>query len=185
MTGSDDGDPSPVWIRCPVVLVGMMGAGKTAVGQRLATRLGVPFHDADVEIERLMGSTISEMFARRGEAFFRAEEHRIILQLLHEFPAVLATGGGAFINTKTRAAIQHGGVSIWLRCRLDTLVKRTKKCTVRPLLQTSDPAEILGSLMVQRHRYYSEADITVDNDEEMIDLTAFNVLQALVECQPR
>jgi shikimate kinase len=145
-----------------VVLVGMMGSGKSSIGRRLAARLGVPFVDADAEIEaRAGGMTIAEIFERHGEPYFRAGEARVIANLLEHGPQVLATGGGAFMNRDTRAAIHLKGVSIWLKAELDVLMKRIKRRSDRPLLKTGDPAATLTALIAERYPVYAEADLTV------------------------
>lgn len=145
-----------------VVLVGMMGSGKSSIGRRLAARLGVPFVDADAEIEaRAGGMTIAEIFERHGEPYFRAGEARVIARLLDQGPQVLATGGGAFMNHDTRATIRLKGVSIWLKAELDVLMKRIKRRGDRPLLKTGDPAATLTALMAERYPVYAEADLTV------------------------
>jgi shikimate kinase len=145
-----------------VVLVGMMGSGKSSIGRRLAARLGVPFVDADAEIEaRAGGMTIAEIFERHGEPYFRAGEARVIANLLDHGPQVLATGGGAFMNRDTRAAIHLKGVSIWLKAELDVLMKRIKRRGDRPLLKTGDPAATLTALIAERYPVYAEADLTV------------------------
>jgi shikimate kinase len=145
-----------------VVLVGMMGSGKSSIGRRLAARLGVPFIDADAEIEaRAGGMTIAEIFERHGEPYFRAGEARVIANLLEHGPQVLATGGGAFMNRDTRAAIHLKGVSIWLKAELDVLMKRIKRRGDRPLLKTDDPAATLTALIDERYPVYAEADLTV------------------------
>jgi len=163
-----------------VVLVGLMGAGKTSIGRRLAARLGLPFHDADIEIEMAAGCSISELFARFGEAEFRAGERRVIRRLLAGEPMVLATGGGAFMDAETRAAIRRDGVSLWLRAPLATLVRRVAQRSHRPLLAGGDPAAILQGLMDKRHPVYAEADIVVDCGDESPDHTTSRVLDALV-----
>ena len=182
---SADWNVRPIWMRRPIVLVGMMGAGKTSVGQRLADRLGVPFHDADAEIERAAGMTIGDIFELRGEASFRSDERRIILKLLQHCPGVLATGGGAFVNAETRTAIRDSGISVWLRCQLVTLVSRTKTDMDRPLLRNGNANEVLASLIVQRRKFYGEANIIIDNDGDLIERTVQNALQALAEQQLR
>jgi len=146
-----------------VVLVGMMGAGKSSIGRRLAARLGVPFVDADTEIEKAAGMTIPEIFAAHGEPYFRAGETRVIARLLDSGPQVLATGGGAFMNPETRAAIRDKGVSVWLRATVDVLVRRIKRRNDRPLLKNGDPAETLRRLIDERYPTYAEADITVES----------------------
>ena len=162
-----------------VALVGMMGVGKTNVGRRLATRLGLPFRDADAEIERDAGCSIAEMFARDGEAEFRRRERQIIARLLAEVPMVLATGGGAFMDAETRRAMQDKAVSIWLRCDLPLLLRRLAACTDRPLLRDGDPEEILRRLMALRHPVYAEADLAFDSMDEDPDATTARVHAAL------
>ncbi len=162
-----------------LVLVGLMGAGKTSIGRRLALRLGLPFRDADHEIEQAAGCSISDFFAAHGEAEFREGERRVIRRLLAGPPCVLATGGGAFMDPATRAAIRDGGVSVWLRCRLATLVRRTAHRSHRPLLRQGDPETILARLMEERHPVYAEADLTVDCGDDSPEITTARVLEAL------
>jgi shikimate kinase len=144
-----------------VVLVGMMGSGKSSIGRRLAARLAIPFVDADSEIEQAAGMTIPEIFEQHGEPYFRAGEARVIARLLDHGPQVLATGGGAFMNGDTRMAIRQKAVSIWLKAELDVLMKRIKRRTDRPLLKNGDPAATLTALMAERYPVYAEADLTV------------------------
>ena len=145
-----------------IVLVGMMGSGKSSIGRRLAARLAVPFADADAEIEAAHdGMTIPEIFDKYGEPYFRAGEARVIARLLENGPQVLATGGGAFMNRDTRAAIGQKGVSVWLKAELDVLMKRIKRRGDRPLLKTDDPAATLTALIAQRYPVYAEASLTV------------------------
>ena len=167
-----------------LVLVGLMGAGKTSIGRRLAARLGLPFRDADAEIELAAGCTIPELFSRYGEADFRNGERRVIRRLLAGDPLVLATGGGAFMDADTRAAIREDAVSVWLRCSLPTLVRRVSGRQNRPLLRDGDPAEILGALMEKRHPTYAEADLVVDCGDEPPDHTTAKVLEALDRWRP-
>ncbi len=162
-----------------LVLVGLMGAGKSSVGRRLAGRLGLPFRDADAEIERAAGCTIAELFARYGERAFREGERRVISRLLAEGPFVIATGGGAWMDPATRAAVRHNGVAIWLRARLPVLVRRVATRQTRPLLAGGDPAEILQALMAQRHPVYAEADLVVESGDDALDVTVTRVLEAL------
>jgi len=162
-----------------IVLVGLMGAGKTSVGRRMAARLGLPFRDADAEIELAAGCSIPELFRRYGERDFRDGERRVIRRLLAGEPLVLATGGGAFMDPGTRAAIRAAAVSVWLRARLATLLRRVATRSNRPLLHNGDPAEILGRLLEQRHPIYAEADIVVDCGDEPLEYTMNKVLQAL------
>ncbi len=144
-----------------VVLVGLMGAGKSSVGRRLAKRLGLAFFDADQEIERAADSSIGEIFARHGEEAFRAGERRVIARLLDGPPHILATGGGAFMDPETRAAIRQQVISVWLRADLDVLLERVLRRDNRPLLKQGDPREILSRLMTERDPTYALADITV------------------------
>ncbi len=167
-----------------LVLVGLMGAGKTSIGRRLALRLGMPFRDADAEIEQAAGCSIAELFARYGEPAFREGERRVIRRLLEGPPLVLATGGGAFMDTETRAMVRGQATSVWLRCSLATLVRRTSARTHRPLLQVGDPARVLASLMEQRHPIYAEADIVVDCGEDSPETTTGRVLDALHAWSP-
>ena len=146
-----------------VVLVGLMGAGKTSVGRRLADALRVPFRDSDDEIVAAAGMDIPDIFSTLGEAAFRLGERRVIARLLEAAPHVLATGGGAFMNAETRAMIAERAVSVWLRADLDTLVERTARRADRPLLRDGDPRAILGRLMAERHPIYAEADIVIDS----------------------
>ncbi|MEQ8827075.1 MAG: shikimate kinase [Parvibaculum sp.] len=145
-----------------IVLVGLMGAGKTTVGRRLARRLDLAFVDADAEIEEAAGETIPEIFERRGEAAFRAGERRVIARLLSGPPQVLATGGGAYMDPVTRANIAARGISIWLKADLDILMKRVGKRGDRPLLQNGDPRATMQRLMEERYPVYAEADITIE-----------------------
>src|SRR5438552_3422577 len=149
--------------RRSVVLVGMMGAGKSSIGRRVALRMGIPFVDADAEIEKAAQMTIPELFSRRGEGEFRAGEARVIVRLLESGPQVLATGGGAFMNADTRAAIAAKGVSIWLKAELDVLMKRIKRRHDRPLLKTDDPGATLRRLIDERYPMYALADLTVQS----------------------
>ncbi|MCC6718415.1 MAG: 3-dehydroquinate synthase, partial [Acetobacteraceae bacterium] len=167
-----------------IVLVGLMGAGKTSIGKRLAARLGLPFRDADIEIEAAAGCTIPEIFARYGEAAFRDGERRVIRRLLAGDPLVLATGGGAFMDPDTRAAVRHDATSVWLRASLPILLRRVAGRTHRPLLNAGNPAEILRRLMDQRHPIYAEADLVVDCSDENPDHTTSLVLDALTAWAP-
>jgi len=164
-----------------VVLVGMMGAGKSSIGRRLALRLGVPFVDADAEIEKAAQMTIPELFDRRGEAEFRTGEARVILRLLESGPQVLATGGGAFMNADTRAAIGAKGISIWLKAELEVLMKRIKRRYDRPLLRTDDPGATLRALMDERYSVYALADLTVHSREVPHDKIVDEIVSVLAE----
>ncbi len=144
-----------------IVLIGLMGSGKTSNGRRLAQMLNLPFVDADAEIEAAAGMSISEIFVRHGEPYFRDGERRVMARLLNEGPRVLATGGGAFMNEETRARIAESGISIWLKADLDVLWRRVRKRSHRPLLQGEDPEQTLRALLEQRYPVYARADITV------------------------
>ena len=164
-----------------VVLVGLMGAGKTSIGRRLAARLGLPFRDADAEIELAAGCTIPELFSRYGESDFRAGERRVIRRLLSGDPLVLAFGGGAFMDPETRAVVREEAVSVWLRCTLPVLLRRVAGRDNRPLLADGDRAEILQRLMDARHQVYAEADVIVDCGDESPDATTQRVLNVLLD----
>lgn len=165
--------------RRSIVLVGMMGAGKSSVGRKLASKLALAFVDADAEIEAAAGMSIPDIFETRGEAEFRAGEARVIARLLETGPQVLATGGGAFMNSDTRAAIRAKGVSIWLRADFDVLMKRIKRRSDRPMLKTDDPAATLRALIAQRYPVYAEADITIDSRDVLHDVIVDEILDAL------
>jgi shikimate kinase len=162
-----------------VALVGLMGAGKSAIGRRLAHRLGLPFVDADVEIEAAAGCTIEEFFDRYGEAEFRAGERRVIQRLLDGAPIVLATGGGAFMDPQTRALMRERAITIWLRAELPLLVERVARRGNRPLLKNDDPAAVLQRLMSVRYPIYAEADIIVDSRDAPAERTTDDVAAAL------
>lgn len=148
----------------PVVLIGLMGAGKTSVGRRMAARLGAPFVDSDEEIEEAARMTVAEIFSNMGEPAFRDGERRVIARLLDRGPQVIATGGGAWMNAETRAAIRSRDAAVvWLRAELETLLERVGRKATRPLLAKGDPREILSGLMAARHPVYAEADLTVDS----------------------
>ena len=164
-----------------LVLVGLMGAGKSTVGRRLAQTLQLPFRDADHEIEAAAGMTIPEIFAIHGEDHFRDGERRVIARLLQEGPIVLATGGGAFMNDETRLRIAEHGVSLWLKADLDVLMRRVRKRTTRPLLQNPDPEGTMRRLMEVRYPVYATADITVDSHEAPHDRVVADIVKALGE----
>ena len=162
-----------------IVLVGLMGAGKSSIGRRLGAGLGCPFVDADREIEKAAGCAIEEIFERHGEAAFRDGERRVIARLLGDNRQVLATGGGAFMDPRTRAAIRERGISVWLRADLDLLVRRTGRRDNRPLLKGKDRRVILQELIEERYPVYAEADVAVDIDDSPPDVTTGRVRQAL------
>ncbi|WP_066477225.1 shikimate kinase [Bosea sp. WAO] len=150
-----------------VVLVGMMGSGKSSVGKRLGTRLGLPFVDADTEIETAAGMSIPDIFAQRGETEFRDGERRVIARILAtRSPLVLATGGGAYMNADTRARIAEFGISVWLKADADVLMRRVRKRSNRPLLRTADPEGTMRRLLAEREPVYSQADITVISSDD-------------------
>jgi shikimate kinase len=162
-----------------IVMVGMMGAGKSAIGRRLALRLGLPFVDADAEIEQAANASINEIFEQHGEAYFRDGERRVIRRLLDETPKVLATGGGAFINNETRAAIHESGVSIWLKADRELILSRVKRRSNRPLLKTDDPGAVIDRLLLERSPIYAEADIHVQSRDVVHDVVIDEILVRL------
>jgi shikimate kinase len=165
--------------RRSIVLVGMMGSGKSSVGRRLAARIGIPFVDADAEIEKAAGMSITDIFAVRGEAEFRSGETRVIRRVLQGGPQVLSTGGGAFMDPETRAAVAASGISIWLNAEFDILMKRIRRRHDRPLLKTSDPGATLRKLMVERDPIYALADLIVESRDEPHDKIVDDIIRAL------
>jgi len=169
-----------------IVLIGLMGAGKTAVGRRLANRLDLPFVDADTEIEVAAGQSIPEIFAEHGEAYFRQGERKVIARLLEAGPQVLSTGGGAYMNADTRANIRARGVSVWLKAELRVLMKRVGRRDNRPLLAGTDPETVMQKLMAERYPVYAEADLTVESREvphEVIVTAVVDALAAKLGCK--
>jgi shikimate kinase len=166
-----------------LVLVGLMGAGKSSIGRRLAEKLDLPFVDADQEIEAAAGKSIPEIFADHGEPYFREGERRVISRLLENGAQVLATGGGAFMNDETRAAIAAHGISIWLRADLPLLMKRVMKRSDRPLLKADDPESVMRRLMEQRYPVYATADITIDSRDAQHAQMVNEVLRQLARWQ--
>lgn len=164
-----------------IVLVGLMGAGKSCVGRRIAQQLDIPFVDADAEVEEAAGCSIADIFERYGEEEFRDGERRVIARLLEGPPSVLATGGGAFIDPQTRDLIKKNAVSVWLRADLDTLVDRTSGRSHRPLLNGGNPRDVLSNLMDVRYPIYAEADVTVDTGPDSANVTCGRVINALLE----
>ena len=162
-----------------VVLVGMMGAGKSTIGRRLSARLRLRFLDADIEIEAAAGMSIPDIFETHGEAYFRDGEARVIARLLDSGPAVLATGGGAFMREETRSRIRDKAVSVWLKADADTIMKRVKRRADRPLLQTADPAATIGRLIEERHPVYELADITIPSRDILHDKIVEECMAAL------
>lgn len=164
----------------PIVLIGMMGAGKTTVGRRLAARLGRHFVDSDEEIEKAAGMTIEEIFRTRGEADFRAGEVRVISRLLQDRGIVLGTGGGAFVNLETRALVKRTAVSVWIKADFELLFQRVSRRSNRPLLKTANPRETLQALIEARYPIYGEADVTVISRDVPQDQVATEVIDALI-----
>ncbi|MGQ0671519.1 MAG: shikimate kinase [Hyphomicrobium sp.] len=162
-----------------LVMVGLMGCGKSAVGRRLAGRLSLPFIDADEEIEKAAGKSINDIFSEHGEAHFREGERKVIARLLGQGAQVLATGGGAFINAETRANIRNNGISIWLKADLPVLMKRVAKRDTRPLLKSGDPEATMRKLIEVRYPVYAEADITIESRDVAHEVIVSDVLQAL------
>jgi len=162
-----------------IVFVGLMGAGKTAIGRKVATMLDLPFLDSDHEIETASRMTIPDLFARYGEPEFRALEQRVILRILESGPQVLSTGGGAYMNEQTRQAIAAHGVSVWLKADIDTLMDRVAKKQNRPLLKNADPRAVMARLMDERYPYYAQADVTVVTRDERKEVIANEVIEAL------
>lgn len=163
----------------PLVLVGLMGCGKSSIGKRLAARLSLPFIDADEEIERVAQKSITEIFADHGEEFFRDREAKVIARLLGSGPQVLATGGGAFITAETRQKIREAGVSIWLHAELPVLMRRVGKRDTRPLLKSGDPEQVMRNLMAARYPIYAEADITIESRDIPHDSIVAEIIAAL------
>jgi len=162
-----------------LVMVGMMGAGKSSVGRRLAARLGMPFVDADAEIEKAANASISEIFERHGENYFRDGERRVIQRLLDGQPKVLATGGGAFVNPETRTIIKSGAISIWLKADRDVLLSRVRRRSNRPLLKTPDLDSVLERLIAERDPHYAEATIHVQSRDVAHEVVVSDILKSL------
>ena len=162
-----------------IVLVGIMGAGKSTVGKILADRLGMRFIDADQEIERAAGCTITDFFEKYGEVEFRKGEERVISRILAGEPCVLATGGGAFMSEATRLLIKKMATSVWLRVSFEVLAKRLEKRSDRPLLQTTDPQQTLKALIKKRYPIYNDADFIVDAENDGVDITVSKVVECL------
>ncbi len=162
-----------------VVLVGMMGCGKSAIGRRLAGRLALPFVDADEEIEKAAGKSIEDIFADHGEPYFREGERKVVARLLRAGPQVLATGGGAFMSEETRNAIAEFGISIWLKAELPLLVRRVGKRGNRPLLKVDDPEVVLRDLMAKRYPVYATADLTIESRDVPHEVIVGEILDRL------
>ena len=175
----------PDWLQGKfIVLVGLMGAGKTKLGRIIASSFGLPFLDADEEIELAAGCSIQEIFDRFGEKYFRDGERRVIQRILSEAPAVLSTGGGAFMNEETQVEISKHGVAVWLRADLDLLVRRTERRSGRPLLNKGNGREILAGLIDERYPVYAKADFAVDVSDEPASETAKRIMRELKNHPP-
>ena len=168
-----------------IVLVGLMGAGKTTIGRKLAQRLGMRFVDADEEIERAAGLSVSAIFTTYGEAEFRSGERRVIARLLQEPPLVLATGGGAFMDPATRAQIAEHAISVWLKADIDLLAKRVARRNTRPLLNNGNQRETLERLMAERYPVYAQADITIEAKDQPQSVTVQTITDALARFRAR
>jgi shikimate kinase len=166
-------------LKKPLVMVGLMGAGKTKVGGMLAKSLDLPFVDADQEIEAAAGCSVADIFERHGEPAFRDLERKVLARLLSEELRVIAPGGGAVMNEETAALVWDKSTSIWLKADLDILVERTSRNNKRPLLKNGNPREILAGLMEKRHPVYANAEVIVDTDESEIEYTLQKLLMAL------
>lgn len=168
-----------------IVLVGMMGAGKTALGSELARRLHVPFTDTDTEIETAAAMSIAEIFARDGEAFFRDREAQVIARILRDSPRVISTGGGAWMQDRNRAAIRAAGLSVWLACDLETLWNRVRQRSTRPLLKTADPRGTLARLLAERDPVYAQADLVFPaRSGDSVEAAARRLLSAIRAADP-
>ncbi|MDC0196050.1 shikimate kinase [Gammaproteobacteria bacterium] len=175
----------PYWLQDKfIILVGLMGAGKTKLGRIIASSMNLPFIDTDAEIEEAAGYSIQEIFDRFGEAYFRDGERRVIKRLLGDQPAVLATGGGAYMDEQLRKIMSEHGIVIWLRADLDLLVKRTKHRSSRPLLNKGDTREILSGLMAKRYPVYVKSEIIIDVSEEPASKTATRIIDLLTNHNP-
>jgi len=164
----------------PIVLVGMMGAGKTTVGRRLAAKLGRHFVDSDEEVEKAAGMTIEDIFKAHGEADFRAGEVRVIARLLKDRDLVLGTGGGAFVNNETRALVKSSALSVWIKADFELLFSRVQRRSNRPLLKTPNPRQTLQDLIDKRYPIYAEADVTIVSRDVPQDQVATEVIEALL-----
>ena len=169
----------PAWTGKPIVLVGLMGVGKSTVGRRVAGRLGLPFVDADAEIEAAAGMTVAEIFEKFGEPYFRDGERRVIARLVDGTPKVIATGGGAFVNDETRALILAQAITVWLDASPKVLADRVRRRDTRPLLRGRDPYQVLSDLAEQRNPIYAEAPIRIASDQAPHETAVAAILKAL------
>jgi shikimate kinase len=167
-----------------IILVGLMGAGKTKLGRIIASSVNLPFIDTDIEIEKAAGYSIQEIFDRFGEAYFRDGERRVIERILHEQPAVLATGGGAYMDEQVRNTMRKYGITIWLRADLDLLVQRIKHRSGRPLLNKGSKRKILSGLIAKRYPVYAQSEIIVDVSDEPASKTAKRIVGLLMSYSP-
>lgn len=168
-----------------IVLIGMMGAGKTAIGSEIARRLRVPFTDVDAEIEAAAAMSISEIFARDGEAFFRDRETQVLARILHAAPGLVSTGGGAWMRPENRDLIASRGLSVWLNCDLETLWQRVRQRSTRPLLKTPDPKGTLAALIAERYPVYASAELTFDaRPQDSIEAAATRLIAAIRTADP-
>lgn len=181
MTATPHTDTPLLALPKPVVLVGLMGAGKSTIGRRLATSLNVPFIDSDSEIVEAAGCSIADIFESYGEEIFRDLEQRVLTRLVGNEPCIIATGGGAYINPVIREAVADKAISIWLKASLDVLLERVSRRDTRPLLKTGDKGDILGKLMQERYPVYEKADITIDSDAGLHDVIVETMIRSLHE----
>ncbi|TLP46770.1 MULTISPECIES: shikimate kinase [Cohaesibacter] len=163
----------------PIIMVGLMGAGKTTIGRRLANRLSIPFRDADHEIEAAANMSVADIFAEHGETHFREGEKRVIARLMEQGDQVLATGGGAWMNEETRALVNGKGISVWLKAEFDILMSRVRRRSHRPLLKDPDPEGVMRRLMDERYPVYAQADVTVDSIDVPHEKIVTFVIEAL------
>ncbi|MBU1286502.1 MAG: shikimate kinase [Alphaproteobacteria bacterium] len=177
-------DPAPAYASRTIALVGLMGAGKSTVGRRLAEKLGRQFYDSDHEIEKAAGLSVADIFATHGEADFRRGEQKVLERLLGEAPHVLATGGGAYMNEETRALLREKAVTIWLNADLETLWRRVQKKNTRPLLKRADAKTVLQDLFIEREPIYAQADLVVHSKEGPHGATVNAILKALKTWKP-
>ena len=181
---ADGGESEAPYVQRTVALVGLMGAGKSTVGRRLAQRLGRRFHDSDDEIERAAGMSVADIFAIHGEAEFRRGEKRVLERLLEGPPHVLATGGGAYLDPETRLLLRQKAVTVWLCADLRTLWKRVARRGHRPLLKAPNPRDVLSKLLDERSPIYSEADLTVDSKDGPHDVVVDDIIARLQSWRP-
>ena len=177
-------DPAPAFASRTIALVGLMGAGKSTVGRRLAEKLGRKFYDSDHEIEKAAGLSVADIFTMHGEADFRRGEQKVLERLLSEEPHVLATGGGAYLNEDTRALLREKAVTIWLSADLETLWRRVQKKNTRPLLRRGDAKQVLQALLLEREPVYSQADLIVHSKDGPHGTTVNAIIKALKTWKP-